>query len=169
MRICISGTPGTGKTTVSSMLGMDVINLNDFSKKNKCTKGYDKKRKSRIVDIDCIKRSLNDINNIIIEGHFAHLLDCDFVIILRTSPKILKKRLEDKNFDKEKIMENMEAEALGIIIEEAIVKNKNVYEIDTTFSSPEDVVKKIRIILNGNGEEYRAGKIDYSEEILEWY
>lgn len=169
MRICISGTPGTGKTTVSSMLGMKVINLNDFAKENKCTRGYDKKRKSRIVDIDCVKKNLKDMDDVVIEGHFAHLLDCVLVIVLRTSPKILKKRLEEKNFDRDKIMENMEAEALGIITEEAIEKNKNVYEIDTSFSSPGDVAKKIRKILDGYGDEYRAGKIDYLEEILEWY
>ncbi len=169
MRICISGTPGTGKTTVSKLLGIDAINLNEFSREKKCTKGYDKKRRISIVDVECIKKNLKNIENVVIEGHFAHLLDCNITIVLRTSPKILRKRLEERNYSLDKIKENLEAEALGIITEEAMNENKDVYEIDTTFLTPENVADIIYKIIIGNGKEYRAGFIDYSEEILEWY
>lgn len=168
MIVCITGTPGTGKTHLSSLLGKNVIHLNDFSRENGCTKGYDKKRKSRIVDIDCLKNKLRGINDVIIEGHYSHFLNCDIVIVLRTSPKILRKRLEERNYSKEKIRENLEAEAIGLITSEALEKCKNVYEIDTSVID-EKILEKIEKILKGEGEEFRAGKINYMEEILEWY
>ncbi|MDP8012397.1 MAG: adenylate kinase family protein [Thermoplasmata archaeon] len=168
MRICISGTPGTGKTFISKKLGQNVINLNEFSKLNGCTKGYDKKRKSRIVDIECLKNKLS-MGDVIIEGHYSHLIPCDLVIVLRTSPKVLRQRLKERNYDDKKIFENMEAEALGLITQEALEYNKNVYEIDTTNSSIDEIVKKIKDIIDGRGNDYLAGKIDYMEEILEWY
>ncbi|MGC8686876.1 MAG: adenylate kinase family protein [Thermoplasmata archaeon] len=169
MIICISGTPGTGKTYLSSRFNSNVINLNDFSKRNGCTKGYDRKRKSEIVNVECLKKKLKNVDNIILEGHYAHLLKCNIVIILRTSPKILKKRLIERGYDLQKIQENLEAEALGIITQEALKMNENVYEIDTTSLDIDVIMNEIRKILNGEGGDYKAGKIDYMEEILEWF
>ncbi len=169
MRLCITGTPGTGKTTVSGMLGMNFINLNDFARNEGCMEGYDESMKSYIVNINCLKKRLKDYDNIVFESHYSHLVGCDIIIVLRTSPKILKERLKSRNYDDEKIMENLEAEAIGLITEESMEICKNVYEIDTGIYGIDETVKIIREIIEGKGEKYRAGKIDYMEEILEWY
>ncbi len=169
MIVCITGTPGTGKTTVCKNLPWPYINLNEFAKENNCIKGYDKKRKVRIVDMDCLKDRLKNLNNIILESHYSHFMNCDVVVVLRTSPSILKIRLFEKGFDDEKIRENLEAEALGIITQEAMDYQKNVYEIDTGKFSLEETVNIIKDILNGRGEDFKAGKIDYLNEVMEWY
>ncbi len=169
MIVCITGTPGTGKTTVCKNLAWPCINLNELAKENGCMKGYDKKRKVRIVDIDCLKDKLKNLNNIVLESHYAHFMKCDVVIVLRTSPSILKNRLVEKGFDYKKIMENLEAEALGIITQEALDLQKNVYEIDTGKFSLEETLNIIKEILNGKGDNYKAGKIDYLHEVMEWY
>ena len=59
--------------------------------------------------------------NTIFEGHIAHFLkNIDKIIVLRCHPNELKNRLSSRNYSDEKIAENMEAEALNIITDEAI-------------------------------------------------
>ncbi|MVT13246.1 MAG: AAA family ATPase [Euryarchaeota archaeon] len=169
MRICITGTPGTGKTSVARLIPMEQIELNDFARKNDCISGYDTKRNVDIVDIDCLKKKIKKRNNILLVGHYSHFLECDIVIVLRTNPEILESRLRKRGYDENKIMENVEAEALGLITQEAMDLYKDVYEIDTTNIKEEDVANIILKIIKGDGEEYRAGKIDYLEWILRWY
>ena len=70
---------------------------------------------------------------------------------------------------KKKVMENLEAEAIGLIFSESIdyVGKNNVIQLDT---SNTDIGTISRII-----EKYMDGKIkveeeiDYSERILDWY
>ncbi|MGC8599043.1 MAG: adenylate kinase family protein [Thermoplasmata archaeon] len=169
MRICITGTPGTGKSTISKLIPGKSIDLNEFARENGCLKGYDRKRRVRVVDIQCLKEKLRDLNDAILVGHYSHLLDCHIVIVFRTNPSILEKRLRERNYTQEKIRENMEAEALGIITQEALELCRNVYEIDTTSSDEGEILNIIEKIIEGKGEEYRAGNIDYTEEILKWY
>ena len=90
-------------------------------------------------------------------------------IVLRCNPKNLNERLKSRGYTKEKIKENMEAEALNIISEEAIeiCGEKNVFELDTTNRSMEDSVKNLKDIINGNIKSDK--RIDYSETIMDWY
>ena len=53
MIIIISGTPGTGKTTLAkklmAKLNYPLLNINKFIKEKKLSEGYDKKRRSEII------------------------------------------------------------------------------------------------------------------------
>ncbi len=169
MIVCITGTPGTGKTTVCKYLGLKCINLNEFAVENNCVEGYDRRIRAKIVDTECLKNKLKGMDNIVLESHYSHFMKCDIVIVLRTSPSILRKRLIEKGFDYKKMMDNLEAEALGLITYEAMDMHKNVYEIDTGKYSLQETLKIINEIINGKGEKYRAGKIDYIKEVMEWY
>lgn len=106
---------------------------------------------------------------IIVEGHLAHLLSVDTVIVLRCSPKILGKRLKKKKYNKKKIMENIEAEAVDVITVESLERYKKVYEINTTNINQEKVAEDVESILGGKFKNYKVGNIDWSGEILEWY
>ncbi|MGF3554837.1 MAG: adenylate kinase family protein, partial [Thermoplasmatota archaeon] len=153
MIISITGTPGTGKTTVSELLrknGFNVINLNDVAIKKNFLIGKDKKRDSFIVDIkkidEYIKKNYGKKNIIFVEGHLSHLLRCvDKVIILRCHPDKLKKNLSSKGWDNKKIKENIEAEILDVILCEAadLHDPKNIFEINTTNKSVNDVFSSI--------------------------
>ena len=66
------------------------------------------------------------VDNMIVEGHFAHLMDnMDHIIVLRCDPRELRKRMEKRNYSEIKIKENLEAEALGLIYSEACANIKN--------------------------------------------
>lgn len=174
MIVALTGTPGTGKSSVSSVLrkkGYSVVDLNRIIKQHNFTLGYDKERRCRVVDIKKLDNYIQKQNKnlIIVEGHIAHLLSVDTVIVLRCSPKTLKERLEKRKYSKKKVMENVEAEILDVITVESLERCKNVYEIDTTKLCKEKIAEEIKGILSGKFKNYKVGNIDWSEEILEWY
>ncbi len=178
MLIAITGTPGTGKTSVTKILeknGFSVIYLNELVIEKSFILGKDEKRNSNIVDIEKTdeyfkKHKTNDL--VFIDGHLSHLFsNVDKVIILRCHPNKLEENLNIKNWKKEKINENIESEILDIILTEAvdIHKKENIFEIDTTDLSINGIYNAIYNILKNNFKDikkYKIGKIDWSEEIL---
>ncbi len=104
----------------------------------------------------------------LIEGHFAHLLSsADKVIILRCHPDELRRRLQNKGWSPKKIWENIESEALDIILSEAhsVHPEKNIHEIDTTTKTPQEVASLIDLVIQ-NGLPGETGTIDWSEWII---
>ena len=166
-KYALTGTPGTGKTSVSKLLNEKVTALSDYyeeASEGKTNSG------EWVVDIEKLNTILKTSDTKIYEGNFAHKLkNVNKIIVLRCDPNILKKRLEKRGYKKEKIMENIEAEAIGLIFSESIecVGENNVIQLDTSNTD----VENISMII----EKYMDGKIkveeeiDYSERILEWY
>jgi adenylate kinase len=178
MIVALTGTPGTGKTSVSKFLSDTyfVIDLNKLATEKNFIIGIDNDRDSKIIDIerldDYINMSYKNNSIFIVDGHLSHLLkSVDKVIILRCDPNILIKRLSKKGWNKDKIKENIEAEILDIILCETvdIHSDKNIFEIDTTKKSIHDVAYLIKEIIKSgfrNVKTYNIGNIDWSEEIL---
>ncbi len=158
MIITISGTPGTGKTAISKelskLLGYEIVSITDLVKKRKIPSGYDRKRKSHIVDekkLDKkIKKLLGKKKNYIIEGGLAHYVKSDLCIVLRTNPAILEKRMKKRKWPAEKIKENLQAEILDAAVIEAMDKNKRVLEIDTSRKTPKQAATLIKKLLNNH-------------------
>ncbi len=172
MKIALTGTPGTGKTSVAKILKEKyrIISLNDFKDMRLY---YDELRDTYVVDIEKIKKEVDKIDDkepVIIEGHYSQDMNVDLVIVLRCHPDELKNRLKKRGYGEMKIMENVEAEAMGIITEECLSKfpEEKVYEIDTTSRNPKETADAVEEIIRGKGKEYRT-RISYMEEILKWY
>jgi adenylate kinase len=174
MKISISGVPATGKTEISKLLSKrlnyKLISINDFAEELDAFVGYDKERESRILDMDRLEKEIKKIKgNIILEGHTSHLFPVNIAIVLRCNPEILKKRLEKRYpTNLSKVQENLEAEILGVITSEAVMKNKKVYEIDTSEKSVEQNVDEILKILDGKTDDFKVGKIDWLEKYYDW-
>jgi len=179
MIVSITGTPGTGKTTISKLLkdeGYEVIDFKKVAIANNFLIGKDKKRDTLIVDIKKFdkyaKENYKQENIIFIEGHLSHLLkSVDKVIVLRCHPEELKKNLSKRKWNENKIKENLEAEILDIILCEALDlhKSRNIFEIDITGKSTKDVFSSVMEIVENKFKfmkKYNIGKIDWSEEIL---
>lgn len=179
MIIAITGTPGTGKTSVSKIIqkdGFEVVDFNKVACENNFLIGKDKKRDSNIVDIkrfdEYIRKNYIGKEIVFIEGHLSHLLKCvDKVILLRCHPNKLRKNLSKKGWKEIKIKENIEAEILDIILCEVVEKypEENIFEIDTTDKSIEGIAHDIIELTKENFrkvKKYNIGKIDWSEEIL---
>ena len=107
MNVSLTGTPGTGKTSIAKFLinnNIDVINLNEIISKNNFKCEIDEIRHTKIVEIDLlnkiIEKEINKNKILIIEGHLSHLLKyINKVIILRCNPNELKKRLLERRWN----------------------------------------------------------------------
>jgi adenylate kinase len=167
MKAALTGTPGTGKSTVAPLVdaGFKVIDLNALIKDG-YNLGADPERGSIIADLDRLDEFVEGLHgDYIIEGHVSHLLPVDKVIVLRVSPAMLRKRLEERGWIKAKIDENVEAEALDVILVEALELSDNVYEINATGMTQSEVAEAIREIIRGT-DKYKPGSVDFSEELL---
>lgn len=175
MRIALSGTPGTGKTSAGKVLagrGHEVIELGDFIKDRHLAGRMDRRRGTREVDVPRLDEALKEAlgpGTYILIGHLSHLLAVDLIVVLRCRPSLIKRRLEARGYAEGKVRENMEAEGCDVILVEAVETGKEVLEIDTSQMSPEQVADAVEEILAGEREKYAIGDIDWSEEVMGWY
>lgn len=171
--ISVTGTPGTGKSLACALIkNYFVIDLNALIRKNARKFAFDSDRESIEVSAMELEKLLPKIeSDIIVEGHLSHLLRPDISIVLRCSPNELGKRLRKRGWNEAKIRENQEAEAVDVILIEALSrKRSSVFEIDTTHMKPKDVAKSIQDIIEGRDvERFKPGSIDWSGEVLGWY
>jgi adenylate kinase len=177
MLVLLTGTPGTGKSTLSELLVKELrgklVKINQLVEEKNLYTGHDPEKGYLEVDLNALKRELLRIVMqspeeedfwIIIEGHLSHYFPtADLVIVLRTNPCVLEERLIKRGWDRAKIHENLEAEALDVCTWEAFqIHGDTVHEMDTTIISPEEAVKQILKIINGE-KTFPVGNIDFTE------
>lgn len=111
--ICITGIPGTGKTTICKMLnanGIKCTGLNDIASECGAMDGD-------TVDVDVLRRE--NINSEVVESHYSHMLECKYVIILEDNEEQLIRRMKSRGYPESKINENIDAQRSRVIYWEA--------------------------------------------------
>ena len=165
----LTGTPGTGKTSISKNLNKKVLHLSNLYSKSSEGKN---ENGEWIVDLDKLNSLIQEklVDNMVVEGHFAHLMDnMDHIIVLRCDPRELRIRMNKRKYSEDKIKENLEAEAIGLIYSEACenVRGIELYQHDTTKRSVDESSEILRKFFEGNVKLDET--IDYSERIMDWY
>ncbi|MES3517420.1 MAG: adenylate kinase family protein [Natronomonas sp.] len=168
MRIAVTGTPGTGKTTATRQLDRPVLHLNELIEDENLSTGTDEERGSLVADIDGLRRHVEQVDDetdgvVVFESHLAHHVAADRVVVLRCHPTELTERLESRaGTTDRKITENADAEALDVVLSEAVEGHglDSVYEIDTTGKEPEAVAEAIEAVIDGLREP-TAGTVSF--------
>ena len=159
----VTGTPGTGKTTVSTILskklGASHIELSRFSIENGYVVEDDVERDTKVVDMEALGSAVMGIiqessSPVIVDGHYAHdLVDealISYLFVLRKRPWDLKDVLETRQYGSEKVWENLEAEIMGVITGEALeLFPSKVIEVDTSDRTPDETAEQINAIIEG--------------------
>ena len=160
--ICVTGTPGVGKSTVMKKLSDRGYDASEFDALiDDCVLKVEDGE--RIVDQECLK-------NIRVEGiffgHLSHYARCDKVVVIRAHLKDIGNRLRRRGYSSSKIMDNIESEAIDIIGYEAeMIHPGNTFEIMNT--SVENTADFIENVIKGRVST--SVKVDLTEEILDWY
>lgn len=113
MLIALTGTPGTGKSSVAERLrerGYKVATVVELAEKHGCI--IDEEDGEIVIDVESLAARI-DFEGIV-EGHLSHLLKPDVAIVLRCNPAVLRERLKGRNWSEEKLLENLEAEMLDV-------------------------------------------------------
>lgn len=174
MIILITGTPGVGKTTVSSILVEKIdaclVNINELVDEKHLYTGIDEERGYKIVDLDALFNEIAKIikniddhdKHVVVEGHLSHLFEnSDSVIVLRANPDVLRDRMKIKGWKAAKIRENIEAEAIDICSYESFeIHGDKVNEIDTSDIHPDHVADLIIDVINGD-KSFPVGNVDF--------
>ncbi len=121
MKLLVTGSPGTGKTSVARALGRrlkcTVLNEKDFAL-SRGVGTWNHKSNELEIPLGKIRREINaeiaGKKSIIIEGHVLceAKLGVDAVIVLRVHPEILESRLEARGYNAEKIQDNVFCEGI---------------------------------------------------------
>ncbi len=177
--LVIAGTPGTGKTTIAKILvkklGAIHVELSSLALRSRCVREYDDKRDTYIIDDKKLsKRVLKIISTqssaiYVIDTHYPEILPpniVDKVIVLRLNPIILYNRLKNKKWRREKIVENVEAEIIGIVslsAREHFGPDK-VKDLDVSSLSPKEAAKTIMqyVLANKEHPNLKDKPIDWS-------
>ena len=162
----MTGTPGTGKTTAVDRVETDleVVHLNDLVREAGLHEGADDERGSLLADLEAVRERLDGRESLLVESHLAHHLEADRVVVLRCRPDRLRERLLDRGEPEPTAAENAEAEALDVVLSEAVEAHglDSVYEIDTTDRSPDEVAAEIAAVLTGDRDP-SAGTVDFTD------
>ncbi|MFX1253000.1 MAG: adenylate kinase family protein [Promethearchaeota archaeon] len=165
-RIYFCGTPGTGKTTIAKIISdkyrLKYVEINDLIVENDLYLGIDILRNSLIVDEETLTVHLEEIilstPRLCLVGHPIMLSESikriiDEIFLIRCRPGALRQRLQQRNYSRSKIEENVEAEIMDIVKEDAKeIFGRNVIEIDTTTQSIQETIMYIQQVLERTKE-----------------
>lgn len=150
MKIIITGTPGTGKTTITKILAKKlktpIINNETLKKTLTIRK---EENGEHVINHEEINKITKKHKNYILDSHIGHYDEnADICIVLTCDQKTLIKRLKNKKFNKQKIKQNLEAENFKTCYYEAKEKGHKPIIINTTNQTPQQTAKKIEKIIN---------------------
>ncbi|MGB9732958.1 MAG: AAA family ATPase [Candidatus Micrarchaeia archaeon] len=168
--IAIMGTPGVGKSTfakkLSKKLGLELIEVNKIVDEYRLYSGKDKFG-TKVVKLKELEKLLNKIaeekGSAIFEGHLLADLKLRgaIAIVLREHLPTLYKRLEERGYPYEKIIENLESEATDY---SGLTAERNYKEVYEFLSSDKSLMKKVKNLLKNRRSKKES--IELLEELI---
>jgi len=159
--VVITGTPGTGKTTISKSLARrldaDYLSLTKLILDKGLYTAVDQRRRTKVVNQNrtrtWLRKSLPKRQRLtILDTHLADIIPQENVmkvIVLRCHPKILEARLRRKGWGVPKVRENVLAEILDscYVIAAEYYGTKKTVQLDTSRTSVSKTINQCITLL----------------------
>jgi adenylate kinase len=168
IRVALTGTPGVGKTTVAAVAareGWHVVDVKAWAKEQDCVVDFDALDQAAVIDVRKLSRRMPPGDRLLLEGHLSHLLPVDVAWVIRCDPSALRPRLEARGYLPAKVAENLEAEALDLILQEALDVVPRVVQRDGTRRSPEAIYKAFAEAGLGSAKADDLEAVDWSDRL----
>ncbi|MFT4250134.1 MAG: AAA family ATPase [Candidatus Woesearchaeota archaeon] len=131
MVVIITGTPGTGKTTLASRLaheeGRAVLSISDVLEQEGLDSEWDAGNQCFLVDVvalsSVLERHAREDPELIIDGHLSYEIDPSLVsrcIVCKCELSELKRRLEERGYGEGKVRENLDCEIFDVCFVDAL-------------------------------------------------
>ena len=168
LRLALTGTPGTGKTRLSEEL-QELVEILDMSilAEAKGALGQDDDG-NKEIDIEVLSTILAEEWSAppekiqLIDGHLSHLLPVDAMIILRAHPLVIDARLHLRDYEEQKILDNVEWEMIGGPWLELEEIEAPILELDSSVLDPDELTTEVLNWLSQDCVPKRPA------EILDW-
>lgn len=181
--LALTGTPGVGKSSIVGRLrrrDVTVLPVDEFLDEAGVAGAYDAERGSRDVDVDAldeaVRARLADAKDpVVVEGHLAHHVPvATHGLVLRLRPRVLARRLEKRGWPTEKVRENVEAEAIDLILQECVERfgERRTYELDVSGKRRHEVARIVAGVVRQEPthlKNVQIGRVNWTAEILRWY
>ncbi len=157
--MALTGTPGTGKSAVGRVLRkeLSVVEVGDLARRL----GLGRRTgRGVVVDLANLRRRFPRLHaahpHQVYVGHLAHLLPISDVVVLRCDPRLLGQRLRRaRRGSARDRAANVVAEAIDLVLQEALRPGRRVWEVDTTGRTPAQVAREVgRRIRHGGRSQY---------------
>ena len=164
----ITGNPGVGKHTIAKHIAknlkLELVDINKVAVENGI---FVRGKETLDVDTKALQKILNKkiTSHSLVVGHLAPYViprnKVQIVIVLRKNPYKLVSVYKKRKYSKQKTIENLGSEILGITFYDALKKfgPTKTRQIDTSLSSVSKVVKKIEML-------FEKGK--FQEDQVDW-
>lgn len=154
--ILVTGTPGTGKTSMCSLLTDSTtlrhINVGDLVKQKHLHDGWDPDLQCYVLNEDLLCDELEDLmkdGGNIVDYHGCELFPerwFDLVVVLQTDNSILYDRLTNRGYMGQKLQSNMECEIFQVLLEEAEENYSHDIVMPLTSNTIEDMSNNVEVL-----------------------
>lgn len=164
MIVALTGTPGTGKTSVAEELdGFTVVDLTSFVKEHDLGEQEDEFEVDIESMVSKLEEELDEKKDYLLEGHLSHHFPADYCVVLRCSPEELEERLSKRDYSGQKVEENVESEMLDVVLAEAVQSQENIIEVDTTGREALEVAEEVKKKIERDETGY--GGVDWTDRL----
>jgi adenylate kinase len=177
MKLCVSGTPGTGKTTIARHLatrfGVPHIDISSMAHQMGWIVEADDRRTTSIIDVEEAREHVDALKEGIIDAHYAELFEGAPILVVRCPPQLLQARLMERRYSIDKVRENIMAEMVDSCLIAAMEEKgrESTFEIEN-IDRDHALRRAERIVLDPDPEESVAHRstVHYlTEENLSFY